>query len=305
MNEKVPEELGINSGFIEAMRERFEIHPGLVDSEWARYFTEETNGAAAPRVTSATVRQESRLVAEEDSARIPTAAKGARAFHLLLSHRARGHRIAQVDPLGTRPTYFAELDPAEYGFTDQDLDLELPMADLPGPPARTLRSMVQILRDTYCRSVGVEFMHIQDPEPRRWLIAQMEPGRNETELGTDERLWILERLAAAEGFESFLHRRFIGQKRFSLEGAESLIPLLGWLVEEAPQHGIREYVLGMAHRGRLNVLSNILGKSMESIFTEFEDLPDPESPFGPGASTSPSSSMETRRSRVREWSPKR
>jgi 2-oxoglutarate dehydrogenase E1 component len=154
--------------------------------------------------------------------------------------------------------------------------------DLPGGPVQTLGDILERLKATYCGRVGAEFTHIQDPGRRQWLQRRMEDSRNTTPLDASERMRILEKLSAAQLFERFIHTKFIGQKRFSLEGAESLIPLLDTLVEEGPAEGVREFVLGMAHRGRLNVLSNILGKSLESIFGEFEDAPLLESPFGSG-----------------------
>ena len=128
------------------------------------------------------------------------------------------------------------------------------------------------MRATYCRKSGVEFTHIQDPGRRQWLMRRMEESCNEPDFSPEEKKAILERVAAAELFERFLHTKFLGQKRFSLEGSEALIPLLDAIVESAPEHGVRELVIGMAHRGRLNVLSNILGKSLEAIFSEFEDM---------------------------------
>ena len=154
--------------------------------------------------------------------------------------------------------------------------------ELPGPGVQTLEEILGRLRRTYCEAVGVEFTHVQDPGPRQYLREAMEECENRPELGVDEQLRILEKLSAAELFERFLHTKFLGQKRFSLEGAESLIPLLDTIVEDAPSHTIGEIVFGMAHRGRLNVLTNVLGKSYESMFSEFEDSPLLDSPFGSG-----------------------
>jgi len=152
----------------------------------------------------------------------------------------------------------------------------------PGGPTQPLARILERLRKTYCRRVAVEFTYLQDPGRKAWLQKRVEETENSTEFRRDERLRILERVAAAELFENFLHTKFIGQKRFSLEGAEALIPILDEIVEGAGEHGMREIVLGMAHRGRLNVLANILSKSYESIFSEFEDTPLLETPFGSG-----------------------
>ncbi|MCX5739243.1 MAG: thiamine pyrophosphate-dependent enzyme, partial [Proteobacteria bacterium] len=210
------------------------------------------------------------------------AEKHARALRLIHSYRARGHRIADIDPLGGRAMYFPELDPAHYGFGHDDLGKSFLAGDLPGGPMQPLGQILDTLRATYCGKVGVEFTHIQDPGRKAWLQRHLEATKNHTPLDSAERERVLEMLSASELFERFLHTRFVGQKRFGLEGAESLIPLLDTIVEDAPEQGIVEYVIGMAHRGRLNVLSNLLGKSFEMIFSEFEDIEDIEAPFGSG-----------------------
>jgi len=206
----------------------------------------------------------------------------ARVLRLIHAYRARGHRVAQSDPLGGQSTYFPELDPSHYGFGNENLDEPYVAGDLPGGSVQTLRQILTRLGKTYCGPIGVEFTHVQDPGRKAWLRELMEESQNHPNLEDDERRIILEKLAAAELFCNFLHTKFLGQKRFSLEGGESLIPLLDHIVENAPAFGIREIVLGMAHRGRLNVLANTLGKSYESIFSEFEDSPDVDAPFGSG-----------------------
>ncbi|MCR9098076.1 MAG: 2-oxoglutarate dehydrogenase E1 component [bacterium] len=211
-----------------------------------------------------------------------TADKHARVLRMIHSYRARGHRIAQSDPLGGQSTYFPELDPAHYGFGNENLDEPFIAGDLPGGSVQTLRQILTRLGKTYCGPIGVEFTHVQDPGRKAWLREVMEEGQNHPNLDDGERRRILEQLAAAELFEGFLHTKFLGQKRFSLEGGESLIPLLDHIVENSPSFGVREIVIGMAHRGRLNVLANTLGKSYEQIFSEFEDSPDVDAPFGSG-----------------------
>jgi 2-oxoglutarate dehydrogenase E1 component len=255
---------GVNAAAVEEIRRRYEIDPGSVDPAWAPVFGQERAGAPTPL----------RGVDVE---------KHARVLRLIHSYRARGHRIARTDPLeGTHASYFPELDPGHYGFGHEDLDRSFLAGDLPGGPVQTLREILDRLRATYCGTVGVEYTHIQDPGRKAWVQKRLEETRNRTELDVPERRRVLRNLSAAELFERFLHTKFLGQKRFSLEGAESLIPLLDTLVEEAPGRGVVEYVIGMAHRGRLNVLSNILGKSFEMIFSEFEDIEDVDSPFGSG-----------------------
>jgi 2-oxoglutarate dehydrogenase E1 component len=218
----------------------------------------------------------------DDAMLLHIADKHARVLRLIHSYRARGHRIAQSDPLGGQSTYFPELDPAHYGFGNENLEQPYIAGDLPGGSVQTLRQILTRLGKTYCGPIGVEYTHVQDPGRKAWLRELMEESQNHPNLDDAERRRILETLVASELFETFLHTKFLGQKRFSLEGGESLIPLLDHIVESAPAFGIREVVFGMAHRGRLNVLANILGKSYEAIFSEFEDSPNIHAPFGSG-----------------------
>jgi 2-oxoglutarate dehydrogenase E1 component len=271
------ERFGLNAAVVDEIRQRYEVDPGSVDPSWGEYF--DSSGAASAEPTHEPGRHPDGASepAGELALRPGIADKHARVLRLIHAYRARGHRIADVDPLGGRSVYFPELDPAHYGLGADDLDDPCVAGDLPGGPVQTLRGILDRLQATYCGRVGAEFTHIQDPGRRVWLQRRME-----NTLDASERMRILEKLSAAQLFERFIHAKFIGQKRFSLEGAESLIPLLDTLVEEGPAEGVREFVLGMAHRGRLNVLSNILGKSLESIFGEFEDAPLLESPFGSG-----------------------
>jgi 2-oxoglutarate dehydrogenase E1 component len=278
---------GVNAALVEEIRQRYEVDPSSVDESWSEVFEDEAE--LAEPVARAVARAERERGPELAPAPAPTsheeaerADRNARVLRLIHSYRARGHRIADTDPLGTRSSYFPELDPAHYGFGADDLDRTFIAGDLPGGTLQTLRQILDRLRATFCRKVGVEFTHVQDPGRKAWLRQRLEQTLNETPVPASERLRILEKLSAAELFERFLHTKFVGQKRFSLEGAEALIPLLDTVVEDAPSLGIRELVIGMAHRGRLNVLSNTLGKSLTSIFSEFEDSPLVESPFGSG-----------------------
>jgi len=255
---------GVNAAVVEEIRQRYEVDPGAVDPAWARLFGAERT-----------------LGSEKLDRR--SAEKYARVLRLIHAYRARGHRIAEIDPLGGRASsYFPELDPGHYGLGHDDLDRPFLAGDLPGGPVQTLAEILERLRATYCGSVGVEFTHIQDPGRKTWIQRRLEETRNRTPLEREERLRVLEMLSRAELFERFLHTKFVGQKRFSLEGAESLIPLLDTIVEDGPGRDVREFVIGMAHRGRLNVLSNIIGKSLETIFGEFEDIENVEAPFGSG-----------------------
>ncbi|TLM67328.1 MAG: 2-oxoglutarate dehydrogenase E1 component [Deltaproteobacteria bacterium] len=189
---------------------------------------------------------------------------------LIYRYRDLGHRQAWTNPLDeTPPADLPELALAAFGLGEDDLDRTFRPLRYPGPA--TLRHILATLRATYCDSIGVEFMHIQEPTERQWLKERMEESRNRTELSRAEQLAILARLQEATLFEQFLHRRFLGQKRFSLEGGESLIVLLDALAASAASGGVTDLVLGMPHRGRLNVLANVFGKPLENIFAEFED----------------------------------
>jgi 2-oxoglutarate dehydrogenase E1 component len=196
---------------------------------------------------------------------------------LIRSYRVRGHRAAQLDPLGQTGPQPPELDPGFHGLSETDLERVVSAHHLGnGSPAMLpLREIVERLRATYCRSIGVQFMHIDEIAVRAWLQERLEGDGLRVALERAEQLRILERLSAAVIFEDFLQKKFLGAKRFSLEGGESLIPLLDLAIERAAEHGIGEIVFGMAHRGRINVLHNILGKGARQIFREFSDL-DPE-----------------------------
>ncbi|MBA2667173.1 MAG: 2-oxoglutarate dehydrogenase E1 component [Trueperaceae bacterium] len=198
---------------------------------------------------------------------------------LVRNYRVRGHRVADLNPLGARSREVPELDASYYGFTDADMDR--PVLETTFAKARTVRDVIEALQETYTRSIGAQFMHIDDLEVRIWLQARMERSRNHLELSRDTQLRILTKLTDAVMFEEFIQKKFVGAKSFSLEGGESLIPLLDLALEKAGQQGVREVVLGMAHRGRLNVLANIMGKHPRAIFREFEDK-DPELHRGRG-----------------------
>ena len=200
---------------------------------------------------------------------------------LINMYRVRGHLIADLDPLAAKePRMHAELDPATYGLTIWDLDREFYADGLAGHDVMRLGDILGLLRDAYCRTVGVEYMHIQEPDQKRWIQEHVE-GVN-TQLTRDEQRHLLERLNAAEAFEKFLHTKYVGHKRFGLEGAESTIPFLDTVLDEAAKAGVAEAVMGMAHRGRLNVLANIVGKSPREMFREFEGDIDPGTIQGSG-----------------------
>ena len=206
--------------------------------------------------------------------------KQARVQELIHAYRVRGHLMADTDPLEFRQRSHPDLDVVSHGLTLWDLDREFATGGFGGKPMMTLREILGVLRDSYCRRIGVEYMHIQNPVERRWIQDRVEvpfakPSR-------EEQLRILRRLNGAEAFETFLQTKYVGQKRFSLEGGESVIPMLDQVLTAAADEGLDEVTIGMPHRGRLNVLANIAGKSYGQIFREFEGNQDPKSVQGSG-----------------------
>ncbi len=211
-----------------------------------------------------------------------SAAKQAAVIDLIDAYRCLGHVLARLDPLSDPPASHPLLELAHFGLREDDLDTTFDASHFVGLSQTTLRHLLQVLRQTYCGTIGVEYLHIQDMQIRRWLQERMEPVRNQPVFSRRQRLRILMELHFAELFEKFLHARYLGQKRFSLEGAETLIPLLNVLLDQAADAGVREVVLGMAHRGRLNVLANVLGKPYGEVFSEFEENYLPDSAAGDG-----------------------
>ncbi len=212
----------------------------------------------------------------------PTTALGkpARIAELIHSYRSRGHLMADTDPLAYRQRRHPDLDVANHALSLWDLDRTFPTGGFGGTPQATLRDILSRLRDAYCRTVGSEYMHLHDPRQRRWLQERLEAGYTKPSRETVRR--IIHKLNQAEAFETFLQTKYVGQKRFSLEGGESLIPLLDVLIGSAADSGLEGVGIGMAHRGRLNVLANIAGKSYAQIFNEFEGNVDPKTVQGSG-----------------------
>ena len=206
--------------------------------------------------------------------------KGALVMEVIHAYRVRGHLMADTDPLEFRIRRHPDLDITEHRLTLWDLDREFPVGGFAGQRTMKLREVLGVLRDSYCRRVGIEYMHIQDPAQRRWIQQRVE--RPAERPDPAEQLHVLERLNAAEAFENFLQTKYVGQKRFSLEGGESAIPILDEILQGAAEEGLDEVVIGMPHRGRLNVLANIVGKSYGQIFREFEGNVDPSTAHGSG-----------------------
>ncbi len=267
-----------NLAFIEGLYEEYLRDPRSVDEAWQRYFAEVSNGELRfPRPRFKPSFRPRSLFGPSPDRVVPrfdrtTAALQDRVYLLIRLYRVRGHRIAQVDPLGQPQPMPPELKPEFFGFTEADMDLPVHSETFQYDGDLTLGQLLQRLRNTYCRTIGVQYMHIDDLRVRRWLQRRMEMTENRLQLTREEQLRILTRLTDAVTFEEFIRKKFVGAKSFSLEGSESLIPLLDLAIEKAGEQGVREIVMGMAHRGRLNVLANIMGKSARQIFREFADI---------------------------------
>jgi 2-oxoglutarate dehydrogenase E1 component len=250
MNGSAPLPGSLNLLFIENLYESYVRNPLSIPADWRAYFDDEFSPGHDRNLQAAL--QE-------------------RVDQLIRNYRVRGHLVAQVDPLGLRRHSAPELDISTYGFSETDLNHPFSCGTLCDTGVLSLREILNRLRETYCRSIGVQFMHIDDPGIRQWLQQRMESGQNHATLTREEQFRILTRLTDAVVFEEFIRKKFLGAKTFSLEGSESLIPLLDLAIEAAGNDGVDEIVLAMAHRGRLNVLANILAKSPKEIFREFSD----------------------------------
>ena len=258
-----------NTEFIEEQYRLWQSDPTKVSRDWQFFFQGfELASARDSEVV---------LICDEDQVSRQSRAEG-----LTYRYRDLGHLLACLDPLAACPTDHPLLNIAAFGLTDDDMEREFYTQLFPGNNLASLREILAALRETYCRSVGVEYMHLQDPAERQWLQERMEPSRNRPALSRDEKIRILNKLYQASLFEQFLHKKYLGQTRFSLEGAEALIPMLDALLTQVAEQGCREIILGMAHRGRLNVQVNVLGKSYGEVFCEFESNYDPDTIFGAG-----------------------
>jgi 2-oxoglutarate dehydrogenase E1 component len=277
---KLPNSVSLE--FVEALYSDFLHNPDSVSQDWRSYFQglSEGNGSSktqtAPAFKSWSIFNPPSVggngaVAEEAT----TALLQERVDQLIRNYRVRGHMAAQLDPLGIPRTMPPELHTEFYGLSESDTNRRFACEAMCGAGTLTLGEILDRLRNTYCRSIGVQYMHIDDSFVRHWLQERMEGTGNRINLSHEEQIRILTRLTDAVIFEEFIRKKFIGAKSFSLEGAESLIPLLDLAIERAGEQGIDEIVLGMAHRGRLNVLANIMAKSPRQIFREFADL-DPD-----------------------------
>ncbi|MEM7812755.1 MAG: 2-oxoglutarate dehydrogenase E1 component [Planctomycetota bacterium] len=265
-------EANLNTASVEFFESTYAAYlddPQSVSPAWQSYFRSLAEGVGpAPPVGNGAVTTYPSPLGQDVSAAV---ALQERVDQLIRNYRVRGHIAAKIDPLGRHHDMPAELDPAFYQLGETEMEQEVLATYLGGPKRRTLRQVIDWLQATYCRSVGVQFMHIDSLHVRQWLQDRMEGSGNDIPLDPAEQRRIYERLADAVVFENFVAKKYVTKKRFSLEGAETLIPLLDQLIQKVGHQGVDEVVLGMAHRGRLNVLTNILGKSPTDIFREFED----------------------------------
>ena len=257
---------------LEAQFARWKADPASVERDWQLFFQGFDLGFARPLDDGVTASTASATSAAGGS-KAPGRSEQEAYEYLVASYRAVGHTICTLDPLGfNNQSENPALALETFGLTEADLDQEFAINNLPGIDGSraSLRTIIAHLKATYCGNVGVEYMHIQNREQRLWVREQVEKGANQPVLSGDEKRRILMKLNQAETLEHFIHTKFLGQKRFSLEGGEALMPALDAIIELAPALGIKELVLGMAHRGRLNVLCNTLNKGYEEVFTEFE-----------------------------------
>src|SRR3984957_13245915 len=274
---------GSNAQFIAQLYAKCISAPNSVDPDFAALFAAlddeaksvltDANGASwAPRLPAfeppaASTGQSAPAASTETRA---STLDSIRALMLIRAYRVRGHLEAQLDPLNLKQArHHAELDPATYGFTEKDMDRPIFIDGVLGRDTATIREILAILRASHCGLIGVEFMHIQDPAQKAWVQQRIEGAPWLTAFGPDQKTKILRQLTEADSFETFCQRRFVGTKRFGLEGGESTIPALHAIIETAADHGVKEIAIGMPHRGRLNTLVNIVQKPLTALFSEF------------------------------------
>ncbi len=274
---------GGNLSYVEQLYETYLMDPNAVPQEWREEFDKlpKVGDSISQDVPHSTVREHFLLLSKNQKRATPVSGssvssehekKQVRVLRMINAFRVRGHQHADIDPLNLmQREQVPDLDPRFHELSEADFDTRFQLGSLFfGPEESTLKEILADLKKTYCTTVGAEYMHIVDTQEKRWIQSRMEPVRSHPVLTNDERIHILERLSAAEGLEKYLGSRYAGAKRFGLEGGEALIPCLDELVQRAGRDGAKELVIGMAHRGRLNVLVNIFGKNPQDLFGEFE-----------------------------------
>ena len=297
---------GGNGGFIEQLYLAYLRDPQSVDESWRQFFAglgddfgtieREQKGPSWRRINGFDLLDEAGVLGPDGHAAKAAAkavANGAavheetlnaiRAVMMIRAYRIRGHLIANLDPLGLEaPKPHPELDPASYGFTEADMDRMLFINNMLGLEQATLREILAILRRTYCSTIGVEYMHIYHPEQKLWIQERMEGRDKEVSFTPEGKIAILRKLVQAEDFEHFCQVKYTATKRFGLEGGEALIPAMEQIIKRGGQLGVREIVIGMPHRGRLNVLTSVMSKSYRAVFSEFEGNAPPDTLHGSG-----------------------
>ena len=275
---------GGNASFVESLYEDYLAYPSSVSPAWRRYFDtlKRQNGSSRAEIAHAPIQQQ--LIEQskrKSSVAVPAAPrtgmdtdaarKQAAVLRLIHAYRLLGHHRANVDPIMLRALPFIpDLDPHYHGLTDADMDATFNTGTLVGPAEASLKHIIGVLKDTYAGHIASEYMHITDIEQKNWIMQRLEGSRAQPQLSKDVKKHILERLTAAEGIERYLHTKYSGQKRFSLEGGEGLIPMMDELIRVSGSQKVKEVVIAMAHRGRLNVLVNVMGKRPSDLFSEFE-----------------------------------
>lgn len=276
---------GGNTPYVEEMYEKYLENPGSVPDNWRSYFDALQNvpaadGSDARDVPHLPVINAFAERAKQGGTKVVVAAgadsdlgrKRVAVQQLIAAYRNVGSRWADLDPLKrTERDHIPELDPASYGFSDADYETVFNTSNtFFGKEVMSLRELLNALRETYCSTIGAEYMFITDQAQKRWWQEKLESIRSKPAFNVEKKKHILDRLTAAEGLERFLHTKYVGQKRFSLEGGESFIAAMDEVIQQAGAKGVQEIVIGMAHRGRLNVLVNTLGKMPKDLFAEFD-----------------------------------
>ena len=273
-----------SAAWMEGLYESYLSNPNNVDTHWREYFATlpRVNGTLKDTIHS-DVREQFRRITEKrtgtllppvqsaSTAVLEHERKQVKVLQLINAYRFRGHQKADIDPLGrTHTKAVDDLSLTSHELSEADLETVFATGSLCGPVETTLREIYNIITDAYCGSIGAEYMHITETGEKRWIQQRIETVRGKANLGSEKKISLLKRLTAAEGLEKYLHTKYVGQKRFSLEGGETLIPLIHELIQRSASHGMKEVVIGMAHRGRLNVLVNVMGKTPAELFSEFE-----------------------------------
>lgn len=269
-----------NASYLENLYEQFLHDPSVISEYWQKYFISLAGNNAQPDVSHAEIRAnflqlakqpQTKLLTSDINTYIQLERKQARVAQLINAYRSHGHHQAKLDPLGIAERLkVSDLSLKHHGLTSEDLDTVFNASLFTGITAAPLREIYQALQETYCGLIGIEYMHITDNEQTRWIQQRLESVRGRPKFDAETKQRILRHLTAAEGLEKYLGNKYVGQKRFSLEGADSMIPMLAEIIQCSASHHVKEIILGMAHRGRLNVLVNILGKAPSDLFQEFE-----------------------------------